>query len=114
MNIKLRQWQKDALGKAVQWLLVDRTDRHFLINAAPGAGKTLASCAIAQTFFDADEIDRVIVIAPRSEVVNQWANDFHHVTHRHMGKVTAADGDIDALSIDVCATWSAIQSLLPE
>ena len=114
MKLKLRQWQSDALKKAVQWLLVDRNDRHFLINAAPGSGKTLASCAIAQTFFEMDEIDRVIVIAPRSEIVNQWADDFRHVTNRHMGKVTAGDGDIEALSIDICATWSAVQGLLPE
>ena len=114
MKLKLRQWQNEALKKAVQWLLVERHDRHFLINAAPGSGKTLAACAIAQTLFEMEEIDRVIVIAPRSEVVNQWAEDFRYVTHRHMGKVTAGDGDIDALSIDICATWSAIQGLLPE
>ena len=114
MKLKLRQWQSDALKKAIHWLLVDRHDRHFLINAAPGSGKTLASCAIAQTLFEMGEIDRVIVIAPRSEIVNQWADDFRHVTHRHMGKVTAGDGDIEALSIDICATWAAIQGLLPE
>ena len=114
MNLKLRQWQSDALQKAIQWLIVNGQDRHFLINAAPGAGKTLASCAIAQTMFEMGEIDRVIVIAPRSEVVNQWAEDFRYVTNRHMAKVTAADGDIDSLSMDVCSTWSAIQGLLPE
>lgn len=114
MKLKLRNWQKEALQKAVDWLSVKRVDRHFLINAAPGAGKTLASCAIAQTLIDMGEIDRVIVIAPRSEVVNQWADDFRRVTDRHMWKVTAADGDIETMSIDVCATWSAIQGLLPE
>ena len=114
MNIKLRPWQQEALHKAIQWLVRDRTDRHFLINAAPGSGKTIASCAIAQTMFELDEIDRVIVIAPRSEIVNQWADDFRLVTNRHMGKVTASDGDIYALGIDVGATWAAIQGLLPE
>jgi superfamily II DNA or RNA helicase len=114
MNLKLRPWQTEALQKAIQWLVHGRTDRHFLINAAPGAGKTLCSCAIAQTLIELDEIDRVIVIAPRSEVVNQWADDFRNVTGRHMGKVTARDGDIDSLGIDICATWSAVQGLLPE
>ncbi|MDG1004158.1 MAG: DEAD/DEAH box helicase family protein, partial [Emcibacteraceae bacterium] len=87
---------------------------HFLINAAPGAGKTIASCVIASELIDKKEIDRVIVIAPRSEVVNQWSDDFRMVTGRHMAKVTAADGDIASMSLDVCATWSAIQGLLPE
>lgn len=114
MNLKLRPWQHEALKKALKWLLEDRADRHFLINAAPGAGKTLAACAITKTLFDRGEIDRVIVIAPRTEVVSQWSDDFRWVTGRHMGKVTAKDGNINALGIDVCATWSAIQGLLPE
>ena len=62
MSLKLRQWQKEALDKATDWLLVQRRDRHFLINAAPGAGKTLAACAIAQKLIQDDEIDRVVVI----------------------------------------------------
>ncbi len=114
MNLKLRPWQFEALAKAMKWLLEDRADRHFLVNAAPGAGKTLASCAIAQALIERDEIDRVIVIAPRAEVVNQWSEDFRRVTGRFMGKVTARDGDIDALGMDICATWSAVQGLMPQ
>lgn len=114
MKLKLRPWQQEALQKAVAWLVQKRADCHFLINAAPGSGKTLASCAIAQTLIELGEIDRVIVIAPRSEIVNQWADDFRNVTGRHMGKVTARDGDIGALGIDVCATWAAVQGLQPE
>ena len=115
MNIKLRQWQTEALQKSLDWLLdKENNNRHFLINAAPGAGKTLASCAIAQKLIDLNEIERIIVIAPRSEVVNQWANDFRHTTGRHMHKVTGADNDVEAMGTDVCATWAAIQGLLPE
>lgn len=114
MKLKLRDWQQEALLKAIEWLLVRGEDRHFLINAAPGAGKTLASCAIAETLMSKSEIERVIVIAPRAEVVNQWADDFRHVTGRHMWKVTGADGDIAGMEMDVCATWAAIQGLLPE
>jgi hypothetical protein len=69
------------------------------------------SCAIAQTLLALDEIDRVIVIAPRSEVVQQWAEDFRQVTGRHITKVTGRDGDIHQLGLDVCATWAAIQGL---
>lgn len=114
MRLKLRPWQQEALQKTVAWLVQSRSDRHFLINAAPGSGKTLASCAIAQTLIELGEIDRVIVIAPRSEIVNQWSDDFRTVTGRHMGKVTARDGDIGALGIDVCATWAAVEGLQPE
>jgi len=110
--LRLRHWQEEAQRKAMQWLIEDRQDRHFLINAAPGAGKTLVSCAIAKSLLDLGEIDRVVVIAPRSEVVNQWADDFRRVTGRHMSKVTARDGDIGALGMDICATWAAVQGLL--
>lgn len=109
--IKLRNWQREALAKAEKWLLETRTDKHFLINAAPAAGKTIAACTIAQRLIERGEIDRVIVLAPRTEVVNQWAGDFHKVTGRQMTKVTARDGDINDLRMDVCATWSAVQGL---
>lgn len=112
--LKLRQWQKEALSKALEWLVKDKNDKHFLVNAAPGSGKTLFSCALAKTLIELDEIDRIIVIAPRREVVNQWADDFRRVTGRHMTKVTAGDGDVSSLELDVCATWSAIQGLSPE
>jgi superfamily II DNA or RNA helicase len=105
---QLRPWQSQALKKALQWLVERREDKHFLINAAPGAGKTIAACAIAKSLFDLKEIDRVIVIAPRVEVVRQWGRDFHQVTGRYMGKVTGVD---DAIEFDVCATWAAVQGL---
>jgi superfamily II DNA or RNA helicase len=43
VQTKLRPWQLEALNKALEWLVVDRQDRRFLINAAPGAGKTIAA-----------------------------------------------------------------------
>jgi superfamily II DNA or RNA helicase len=112
VQTKLRPWQLEALNKALRWLVVDRQDRRFLINAAPGAGKTIATCAIAQELIQRNEIDRVIVIAPRVEVVNQWSDDFRRVTGRFMTKVTGRDQDIEALNLDLCATWAAVQGLL--
>ncbi len=109
-KLQLRDWQEAALQKALKWFTETRLDRHFLINAAPGAGKTKAACAIAASLFDMNEIERVIVIAPRVGVVNQWADDFKFVTGRKMSRITGADDD-DELEIDVCATWNAIQPL---
>lgn len=107
-SMMLRPWQTEALQKALRWLVERREDKHFLINAAPGAGKTIAACTIAKHLIDLGEIDRVVVIAPRVEVVKQWGRDFHTVTNRFMGRVTGSDDEID---IDVCATWAAVQSL---
>lgn len=113
-KIQLRDWQKAALNKAEQWLLGEDEQKHFLINAAPGAGKTRASIAIAALLIERGDIERVIVIAPRSEVVNQWAEDFKLLTGRFMAKVTGADHEVSEMSTDVCATWQAIQGLSSE
>ena len=83
----------------------------FVVNAAPGAGKTLAACAIAKSLLQESLIDRVIVIAPRSEVVNQWSTDFDQITGRFMGKVTGRDEALLASKMDLCATWAALQGL---
>lgn len=111
MNIRLRPWQEMAATKALKWLVEQRKDKRFLINAAPGAGKTICASVIAHELIQRGEVERVVVIAPRSEVVNQWAADFHRVTGRFMGKVTGQDGDLAGLGHDVCATWAAVQGL---
>jgi superfamily II DNA or RNA helicase len=112
MATQLRDWQEKAIYRALKWLIADKKDRHFLINAAPGAGKTIAACELARRLIDMGEVDRVIVIAPRREVVRQWAGDFQRVTGRYMSKVTGSNDDINGLDLDVCATWAAIQGLL--
>lgn len=109
--IKLRPWQDEALAKSLNWLGDEAEKRIFLINAAPGAGKTIAACVIANELMNRGQIDRVVVIAPRREVVRQWARDFRTVTGRAMLKITAAEEDIADLQLDVCATWSAVKGL---
>lgn len=111
MKIKLRPWQIEAIQKCLDWYSNNDKDTQFIINAAPGSGKTIAACSIAQQLIEKNEIDRVIIIAPRTEVVNQWSNDFKMITNLSMSKVTASDLDIDSLDIDICATWAAIQGL---
>lgn len=37
--ITLRPWQKSALDQALKWFLIEKKDKKFLINAAPGSGK---------------------------------------------------------------------------
>ncbi len=110
-EIMLRAWQSAAVGKALKWLTETAIDRHFLINAAPGSGKTICASVIAKRLLELGEIERVIVIAPRAEVVRQWGDEYRFVTGRHMTKVTGADGDVSDFGLDLCATWSAIETL---
>jgi superfamily II DNA or RNA helicase len=106
--LALRPWQDQALKKSIKWLVEDAHDRHFLINAAPGSGKTIAASVIAKALIDMGLIDRVIVIAPRVEVVNQWTRDFKTVTGRFMGKIAGSERNIE---YDVAATWAAVEGL---
>ena len=111
VNINLRKWQAECLSKALDWLKAGG-DKHFLINAAPGSGKTICASVISRKLFEDGLIDRVVVIAPRKSVVEQWATDFQTVTGRPMSKITAADEDAEGYGVDLAATWSAVQGLL--
>ena len=112
-NIKLRPWQQEAHAKALNWWADESNNKNFIINAAPGSGKTLCSAFIAKTLLENKIIDQVIVIAPRTEVVKQWANDFKLVTGRYMDKVT--ESQIESLddNTDLAATWAALDGLTP-
>lgn len=116
--IDLRPWQRDAIRKALAWFSANGGGGRFLINAAPGSGKTVCAAQIASELINKGEVGRVIIIAPRIGVVNQWAETFRQVTGRHMTKVTVADHSEDSplreLNPDLCATWSAIQGLSEE
>jgi len=105
----LRPWQQAALDKAINWFVNEKKDKKFLINAAPGAGKTIAAITIAQKLFDMNEIERVIVIAPRKTVIDQWKDDFKLITKKEM--LIVSSGDIESYGMDICATWSAIEGL---
>lgn len=110
-EINLRPWQAECSRKALEWLRLG-SDRHFLINAAPGAGKTICASFIARELINSSEIERVIVIAPRKAVVKQWAEEFKFVTGRQMLQITGADEEPEDYGLDLCITWSAVQSAL--
>tara|TARA_B100000989_G_scaffold194825_1_gene147026 strand:+ start:7851 stop:9518 length:1668 start_codon:yes stop_codon:yes gene_type:complete len=109
LNQNLRPWQKNAISKCLNWF---KKHNRFLINAAPGAGKTICASSIAKILIDKAVIDRVIVIAPRREIVKQWAEEFKTITGRSMMKITNSSAEIEDLGIDLCATWNSVQNLL--
>lgn len=110
-EIRLRSWQADATQKALHWLVEEKKDSRFLLNVAPGAGKTICACVIAKELLNKQEIERVVVVAPRTEVVRQWAAEFKMVLGREMIKVTGEDLQITDYDSDVCATWQSIERL---
>tara|TARA_B100000780_G_scaffold279044_1_gene255173 strand:- start:4210 stop:5922 length:1713 start_codon:yes stop_codon:yes gene_type:complete len=108
MDIKLRDWQIDASKKCLNWYFKNN-DNKFVINAAPGTGKTICSISIVNELIKQDQIDRVIVIAPQSTVVKQWASKYKELTGRWMQKTTDLTED---KGIDICCTWASVKNLL--
>ncbi len=113
-NLNLRPWQSEARIKCLNWLTKINKNKNFVINAAPGAGKTICAAVIANDLIEKELINRVIIIAPRAEVVRQWAEEFKFITGRNIMKVTGTDIDVKDYGIDLCVTWSSIQNLNDE
>lgn len=110
-SINLRPWQSQAINKCENWFLIEK-EKRFLINAAPGSGKTICAIAIAKDLLKKDLINRVIVIAPTKEVVKQWSEEFKLLTNRNMTKITVSNEGFEDYGVDLCATWQSIQGLL--
>jgi superfamily II DNA or RNA helicase len=64
----LRDWQVRALGQMASW-----HEGAFLLNAAPGAGKTRPSLELASTLLRAGVVQRLAVVCPTSPLTRQWA-----------------------------------------
>lgn len=66
----LRDWQHAAL-RAYR-ATAERPD--FLLEATPGAGKTIFALTAARELLDAGEVQRVIVVCPTAHLKRQWAD----------------------------------------
>lgn len=64
----LRGWQRRALEQLAGW-----DGGSFLLNAAPGAGKTRPSIELALGLLRSGEIDRVAIVCPTGPLTRQWA-----------------------------------------
>jgi len=64
-----RQWQLDALDRIVARIARDGV---ATVSAAPGAGKTIFAGLVFEALYEADLVDRMVVLAPRLTLVDQW------------------------------------------
>jgi superfamily II DNA or RNA helicase len=64
----LRGWQTGALARMESW-----HDGSFLLNAAPGAGKTRPALELARRLLGAGAVQRIAVVCPTSPLTRQWA-----------------------------------------
>jgi superfamily II DNA or RNA helicase len=74
-----RAWQVKALNRVVARIT---RDGDATVSAAPGAGKTIFAGLVFEALYDADVIDRMVVIAPRLTLIGQWHTALR--AHRHI------------------------------
>jgi superfamily II DNA or RNA helicase len=67
-RVLAREWQVEALDVIVDKLLHGAAT----LSAAPGAGKTLFAGLVFERLYELDVVDRMIVLVPRTTLVNQW------------------------------------------
>ena len=106
--IKLRDWQQEASSKCLEWYS-KKEDNRFIINAAPGTGKTICAISIADELIKQNLVERVVVIAPMNTVVDQWAKTYQGLTNRFMQQSTKLSSDE---GVDICCTWASVSNLL--
>jgi superfamily II DNA or RNA helicase len=67
---KLRAWQ----GRVVPTILSHPADS-FLLEACPGAGKTIPALNVACAMLAAGRVERIVVLAPTANLARQWARE---------------------------------------
>ena len=87
-EINLRPWQAKAKNKCLNWF--EKNNKRFVINAAPGAGKTICASVISRELISKNVIDKVektfknkntvfnpgITIAPMNEhIIEDYARN---------------------------------------
>uniref|UniRef100_UPI004047AA1D DEAD/DEAH box helicase n=1 Tax=Rheinheimera sp. TaxID=1869214 RepID=UPI004047AA1D len=105
--MQLRYWQEDCASLALQKF--ERRQKHFMVLATPGAGKTIMAAAVAKRLFDANEIDYVLCFAPSLAVLNSMRTTFSSVLAKPMhGQLGAAGGvyTYQYLASSKTADWS--------
>ena len=110
-KLKARPWQTECVAKALN-CLKSEVCREFLIDAAPGAGKTVCALLIAKMLFEADLIDRIIYLSPRKTVGRQWVSEARKILGRNTLYITGADDDPAGFGMDICVTFQAINGCI--
>ncbi len=74
-DFELRGWQRDAAQKYVVMRRDEPQRRDFLMNATPGAGKTIWALYLAMQSLVMGECQKVHVIVPSDELRMSWARE---------------------------------------
>lgn len=71
----IRDWQKNCLGECIR--MIGKGEDSFLVNACPGAGKTILALTLAKYLIEQGRIDRIVVVSPSNNVKSGWVKSAH-------------------------------------
>lgn len=77
-RLQPRPWQWNALEKVVAQIAGTRV---ATVAAAPGAGKTVFAALVFEALRDSDRVDRMVVLAPKRTLVQQWHDSLLRARH---------------------------------
>lgn len=77
-RVQPRPWQWKALVKVVEQIMGTRV---ATVAAAAGAGKTILTALVFEALYEADLIDRLVVVVPRRTLVRQWRDSLLRARH---------------------------------
>jgi superfamily II DNA or RNA helicase len=83
-----RAWQIEALDPVVAQIV---SSGAATVSAAPGAGKTVFAGLVFEALREADFVDRLVVVAPRQTIVDQWVDSLKHACHLELKPFSAIE-----------------------
>jgi superfamily II DNA or RNA helicase len=83
-----RAWQIEALEPVVGQIV---STGAATVSAAPGAGKTIFAGLVFEALREADIVDRLIIVAPRQTIVDQWVDSLRGAVHLELKPFTAVE-----------------------
>lgn len=88
--MQLRTWQKECINTITS--LFNAGQRHCLVTATPGSGKTILAAQLANKMLDNDDIDLVLCLAPSVEVATGFATELERSTGLSMNGLIGSYG----------------------
>ena len=73
-KVRLRKFQAEFKSVALQRLF--EGERHIVVEAAPGSGKTIGALEVANTLLASRIVDGVAIYVPRLNLADQFGSDF--------------------------------------
>ncbi|MDP5135705.1 DEAD/DEAH box helicase family protein [Rheinheimera baltica] len=105
--MRLRYWQERCVSAAISRF--NQGQKHFMVLATPGSGKTVMAASVAKQLFEESKIDYVVCFAPSVAVVKSMQSTFSNLLAKPMHGQLGAIGGVytyQYLASSKTADWS--------